>query len=54
MQCDSFVSFIDGETAGKVELKGRGRIRRKQLLDGLKERRGYFESKEEALDRPLW
>jgi hypothetical protein len=54
MQCDSCVAFIDGETAGKIELKGRGGIRRKQLLDGLKETRGYCKSKEEALDRPLW
>jgi hypothetical protein len=31
----------------------RGR-RRKQLLDGLTERRGYWELEEEALDRSLW
>jgi hypothetical protein len=30
-----------------------GRIR-KQLLDGLKETRGYGKLKEEALDRTLW
>ena len=30
----------------------RGR-RRKKLLDGLKERRGYFHLKEEALDRTM-
>ena len=34
MQCDSCVAFFDGETAGKIGLKGRGGIRRKQLLDG--------------------
>jgi hypothetical protein len=32
---------------------GPGR-RRKQLLDGLKEKRGYCRLKEEALDRTLW
>ena len=31
----------------------RGRKRRK-LLDGLKERRGYCHLKEEALDRTVW
>ena len=31
----------------------RGRIR-KQLLEDLKETRGYRELKEEALDRALW
>jgi len=28
--------------------------RRKTLLDDLKERRGYCELKEEALDRTMW
>ena len=28
--------------------------RRKQLLDGLKETRGYYKLKEKALDRTLW
>ena len=31
----------------------RGR-RRKQLLDDLKEKRGYWKLKDEALDRTLW
>ena len=31
----------------------RGR-RRKKLLDGLKDRRGYCHLKEEALDRTMW
>ena len=31
----------------------RGR-RRKELLDDLKDRRGYCQLKEEALDRPVW
>jgi len=31
----------------------RGR-RRKKLLDDLKDRRGYCQLKEEALDRPVW
>jgi len=31
----------------------RGR-RRKKLLDDLKDRRGYFHLKEEALERTMW
>ena len=31
----------------------RGRRSRKQLLDGLKEKRGYCKLKEDALDRAL-
>ena len=38
----------------RIEVMGiRGR-RVKQLLDDLKERRGYWKLKEEALDRALW
>jgi len=33
---------------------GRRGRRRKQLLDDLKENTGYWELKEEALDRTLW
>jgi len=33
---------------------GRRGGRRKQLLDDLKEKRGYWKLKEEALDRTLW
>jgi len=39
---------------GGIEVTGgRGR-RRKKLLDELKERRGYYHLKEEALDRTMW
>jgi hypothetical protein len=33
---------------------GRHGRRRRKLLDDLKERRGYFHLKEEALDRTMW
>jgi hypothetical protein len=33
---------------------GRRGKRRRNLLDGLKERRGYSHLKEEALDRTMW
>ena len=35
-------------------MKGRRGLRRRKLLDDLKERRGYFHLKEEALDRTMW
>ena len=37
-----------------MEVTGRQRRRRKQLLHGLKEKRGYWKLKEDALDRILW
>jgi hypothetical protein len=39
---------------GGIEVTGRRGRRRRQLLDDLKERRGYFHLKEEALDRTMW
>ena len=35
-------------------MTGRQGRRRKQLLDDLKEKRGYCKLKEEALDRTVW
>jgi hypothetical protein len=35
-------------------MMGRPERRRKQLLDDLKEERGYWNLKEEELDRTLW
>jgi hypothetical protein len=45
---------IQGKIEGRVEVTGRGGRRRKQLLDDLKEKRGYRKLKEEALDRTVW
>jgi hypothetical protein len=39
---------------GKIEVTGRRGIRCKQLLDDLKEKKGYWKLKEEALDHTLW
>jgi hypothetical protein len=39
---------------GGKEVKGRRARRGRKLLDDLKERRGYFHLKEEALDRTMW
>jgi hypothetical protein len=46
--------IIEGRIEGVIDLTGRRGIRRKQLLDDLKERRGHRKLKEEALDRALW
>jgi hypothetical protein len=47
------ISVVEGNIKGGIEVTGiRGRRRRK-LLDELKERRGYFPLKEEALDRTM-
>jgi hypothetical protein len=37
-----------------IEVRGRRERRRRKLLDGLKERRGYSHLKEEAVDRTMW
>ena len=45
---------IEGKIKGQVEVTRRRGRRRKKLLDNLKDRRGYCQSKEEALDRTMW
>jgi len=39
---------------GRIEMMGRRGRRSKELLDDLKEKRGYCKLTEEALDRTLW
>jgi hypothetical protein len=46
--------IIEGEIKGRIKVTGRRGRRRKQLLDDLKEKRGYCNFKEEALHRTLW
>jgi hypothetical protein len=46
--------IIEGNIDRKIEVTGRRGRRRKQLLDGLKEKRGYWKLKEAALYRTLW
>ena len=36
------------------KIRGDGKTRYKQLQDDLKEKRGYWQLKEEALDSTLW
>jgi hypothetical protein len=44
----------EGKIEGGIEATGRRGIRRRKLLDELKESRGYSRLKEEALDRSIW
>jgi hypothetical protein len=44
---------IEGKIEGSVEVTGRRRRKRKQLLDVL-EKRGCRKLKEEAIDRTVW
>jgi hypothetical protein len=45
---------IEGKIKGGIEETGRRERRCRKLLDDLKERRGYSNLKEEALDRTMW
>jgi hypothetical protein len=45
---------IEAKVEGRLEMIGRRGRRRKQLLSDLKEERGYWKLKEEALDHTLW
>ena len=46
--------IIEGKIKGQIEVTRRRGKRRKKLLDDLKDRRGYYQLKEEALDRTVW
>jgi hypothetical protein len=48
------VRVIEGKIQGGIEVTGRQGRRRRKLLDDLKERRGYSNLEEEALDRTIW
>jgi hypothetical protein len=45
---------IEGKIQGGIEVTERQGRRRRKLLDDLKERRGYSNFREEALDRTMW
>ena len=45
---------IEGKIKRGIEVTGRRGRRLRKLLDDLKERRGYSNLKEEALDRTMW
>ena len=44
----------EGKIKGQIEVTRRRGRKRKKLLDDLKDRRGYCQLKEEALDRTMW
>jgi hypothetical protein len=46
--------MIEGKLEGSIEITRRRGRTRKQLLDDLKEKRGYCKLEEEALDRTVW
>jgi hypothetical protein len=46
--------IIERKIEERIEVTGRRGKRCKKLLDDLKETRGYWKLKEEALDRTLW
>jgi len=48
------IHVAEGKIEVRVEMAGRQGKRRKQLLDYLRETRGYWNLKEEALDRTVW
>jgi hypothetical protein len=45
---------IEGKIKVEMEVTRRQGRRHRKLLDDLKDRRGYFHLKEEALDRTMW
>jgi len=47
-------TVTEGKIQGRIEVTGRQGRRRRKLLDDLKERRGYSDLKEEALDPTMW
>jgi hypothetical protein len=47
-------NVTEGKIEGGIEMIGRPGRRCKQILDDLKETRGYWKLKEEALHRTLW
>jgi hypothetical protein len=45
---------IEGKIEGRIEVTGKRRRRRKQLLEDLEERREYWKLQEKAQDLVLW
>jgi hypothetical protein len=48
------IALLKRKAEGSIKVTGRRGRRSKQLLDDLKEKRGYRKLKEEALDRTLF
>jgi hypothetical protein len=52
--CPVLQFFFSPDNLIKIEVTRRQGRRRRKLLDDLKDRRGYCNLKEEALDRAMW
>jgi hypothetical protein len=50
----SFLKYTIEGKIGRIDVAGRQGRRNKQLLDDLKERRGDWKLKVDALDRTVW
>jgi len=48
------MEVIEGKIKRQIDVTRRQGRRRKKLPDDLKDKRGYCELKEEALDRTVW
>ena len=48
------IHVVEGKVEGRIEVTERGGRRCKELLDGLKEKTGYWGLKEETIDHTLW
>ena len=48
------LQVIERKIKGQIEVTRRRGRKRKKILDDLKDRRGYCQLKEEALDRTMW
>jgi hypothetical protein len=46
--------IIEGKIEGGIEVRGRQAVRRKQLLNDIKETRGYWKLKERVLYCTVW
>jgi hypothetical protein len=44
----------NGKIQGRIKVTGRRKKRRKNLVGGLTEKRGYRKFREQALNRTLW
>ena len=45
---------IEGKVERRIDVTWRRGRRRKQPMNDIKEKRGFFKLKEEAMDRTLW
>jgi len=54
MRLRTCINVPEGKVEETIEVTGIGRGRRKQLLDDLEKKKGYWKLKQEAVDRTVW